>query len=1007
MAGSSSGPALPPPHEDQIKELLKALEEERAARERAERENEALRKEKDGISLARAADAGSQLKIIMGLRGEAARAKLKAKEAAEALALSEKGRRESEKQASRAQAELARAREGMAALKAGSEKLKAGNRRLREGNSRLRERNARLEEGRKILEADRDKLLKSNRNYDALIRSQLAYMRDNREILSQMVSMDGIPADDAGFGELKVYSDRLMENLASAAAAFAFHQARSLSLGTAERNGGAQEADARAEAEGREELSKAAEVSASDPDASDFEARSGEFEEPAPKGASSAEDALRAGLSSAAAEEGIMRSASAVLRGGEEEADDDRRRIGREYGRRKEAEYSSTGPSQSEIAGIIVPGRAIRARCPCCGRMAELRLRKSPARVNEIYSGAAGTGPVRRIMAPVVLARCSLCGEETPLNPAALTEFAFEHAPSGQGSGNPAGARPEQGREQARDGAGDGAGDGKAPSNQGSAASRDGAGDGAETAAETAAERRGEYARILSGGGDVEEINLEGMLVPSAAEGAPDVIDPYAFNAVAEAFGNMPAFIKSSFSIGLLASGSTINSQLGVPKNRLFRMYAGLGLEASRAQFTCGLNAYARAFLHAVCEKIRRDILMNCSAVLMDESTLNVRETAVRKARQCKGRKSQIWTLNSCWTSPVRATWIAVRESRGAENVAEILEDAGRELKHVVSDGYSGYDSGLGILRETFGVTLKSARCWTHARRPLHRLLDGMRLLGIYNSKLVPNGRFSEFQRRLREFRKTEEGSRLSDLSCRLLWIYCLINSLFAIDGAVARRHRYQCQTQEFKADLLKARKERSLPIVNAIFDSIRLCILAHREIMDMRVGSDGKLRLHAVKRYPQSKALVYLLRFEKELREFTASADVELSQSTAERSLKLGICARKSFMFIQSVDGGHAFADFQTIANTCAENGVPVQPYLLWLCANIKLRMARMQAGGQDDPTFFAMPGRRAIVNEDGSKTVLDMYDPRNKWCWDKVSVKGLAPYEYRALLDRLGGAS
>ena len=29
MAGSSSGPALPPPHEDQIKELLKALEEGR------------------------------------------------------------------------------------------------------------------------------------------------------------------------------------------------------------------------------------------------------------------------------------------------------------------------------------------------------------------------------------------------------------------------------------------------------------------------------------------------------------------------------------------------------------------------------------------------------------------------------------------------------------------------------------------------------------------------------------------------------------------------------------------------------------------------------------------------------------------------------------------------------------------------------------------------------------------------------------------------------------------
>lgn len=986
-----------------MRELLRALEEEKAARERAERENEALRKEKDEITLARAADAENQLKVIRSLRREAARGKMKAREAAEALALSEKGRRESEKKAARAQADLDRARDGMAALKAGSERLRAGNRRLMEGNARLREKNAELEEGRKILEADRDKLLKSNRNYDNLIRSELKYMRDNREILSRMIKLDGIPDDDACFGDLKAYSDKLKENLLSAASAFAYHQAKSLSLGTAERNGRVQEADARAEEEGKEELSKAEEVSASDPDSSDFEARSGEFEEPAPRGAASAEEALRAGLSSAAAETAIMRKASAVLRAGEEEAEGDRKRIGKGYGKRRERSYAGVGPAQAEVAGIIVPGRVISMACPWCGRRAELRLRGAPARINEIYTGAAGAGPIRRIMVPVVFAKCSLCGEEGPLNPATLTRCDYEHAPAGTGSGAPAGTRQEEGADQ---GAGS-AGSQEPKADQGSAENAGKHGNGTETPAEKRRKRRGEYARILSGGGAVEEIRLEDMLVPAAGEGDEDVIDPYAFSSIAEAFGNMPAFIKSSFSIGLLASGSTINSQLGVPKNRLFRMYAGLGLEASRAQFTCGLNAYARAFLHAVCEKIRRDILMNCSAVLMDESTLNVRETAVRKARQCKGRKSQIWTLNSCWTSPVRATWITVRESRGAENVAEILEDAGRELKHVVSDGYSGYDSGLGILKETFGVTLKSARCWTHARRPLHRLLDGMRLLGIYNSKLVPNGRFSEFQRRLREFRKTEEGSRLSDLSCRLLWIYCLINSLFAIDGAVARRHRYQCQTQEFKADLLKARKERSLPIVNAIFDSIRLCILAHREIMDMRVGGDGKLRLHAVKHYPQSKALVYLLRFEKELREFTASADVELSQSTAERSLKLGICARKSFMFIQSVDGGHAFADFQTIANTCAENGVPVQPYLLWLCANIKLRMARMQACGQDDPTFFAMPGRRAIVNEDGSKTVLDMYDPRNKWCWDKVSVKGLAPYEYRALLDRLGGAS
>lgn len=48
----------------------------------------------------------------------------------------------------------------------------------------------------------------------------------------------------------------------------------------------------------------------------------------------------------------------------------------------------------------------------------------------------------------------------------------------------------------------------------------------------------------------------------------------------------------------------------------------------------------------------------------------------------------------------------------------------------------------------------------------------------------------------------------------------------------------------------------------------------------------------------------------------------------------------RHAFMFIQSEDGAHAFADYQTIVNTCNLNKVPVQPYLMWLCAKIKLRL-------------------------------------------------------------------
>lgn len=60
----------------------------------------------------------------------------------------------------------------------------------------------------------------------------------------------------------------------------------------------------------------------------------------------------------------------------------------------------------------------------------------------------------------------------------------------------------------------------------------------------------------------------------------------------------------------------------------------------------------------------------------------------------------------------------------------------------------------------------------------------------------------------------------------------------------------------------------------------------------------DGAIRFSKNNRYPESAALIYLLNFEIELKRFIESADIELYYSMAERSLKLDICARKSFMF-------------------------------------------------------------------------------------------------------------
>ena len=109
--------------------------------------------------------------------------------------------------------------------------------------------------------------------------------------------------------------------------------------------------------------------------------------------------------------------------------------------------------------------------------------------------------------------------------------------------------------------------------------------------------------------------------------------------------------------------------------------------------------------------------------------------------------------------------------------------------------------------------------------------------------------------------------------------------------------------------------------------------------------------------------------------------------------------------MFLQSEDGGHAFADYQTIVNTCILNGVPVEPYMMWVVANIKLRMNEQMRYGHSDPTFFKMPSKlnKILTDENGNnyEALCGMYSSHNRYCYDRINVKGLAPYDYRKYLD------
>ena len=219
------------------------------------------------------------------------------------------------------------------------------------------------------------------------------------------------------------------------------------------------------------------------------------------------------------------------------------------------------------------------------------------------------------------------------------------------------------------------------------------------------------------------------------------------------------------------------------------------------------------------------------------------------------------------------------------------------------------------------------------------------------------------------------------------------------VDSAVAVRHGYDTASEEFSQDLMKERNNRSAIILDALFDAVRIFIARNPLVMKASVNEQGQICYTPNRIFPESTALLYLIRYEKDLKRFIESPSVELSQSSCERAIKEVISVRRNAQKLQSIDGANALADFMSIAHTCALNHVSVQQYILWLTANIKHQLYQMKLAGHDDPTFFTMP-KKAELFENGEKKTIGIYDPKNIMCYDKVDVTGLTPYAYKKYL-------
>ena len=643
---------------------------------------------------------------------------------------------------------------------------------------------------------------------------------------------------------------------------------------------------------------------------------------------------------------------------------------------------------------VRVPRGTIEAYCPVCNKIHEFKINSKAERINVCISA-----PIPRLSASLVhvsTAYCEYSDKTISLRPDTFTKFELIE------SKVPAGKVPFE--EQVKNSSKTTEQDSQAVSADEQGACRN----DAETEikqARNAPDAQGErhrrdasHAIVVDPNALREVINLRDWLVKSQET---MVIDPCQFSA--RGFDLLPVFAQCECSHGLMTNLASYFSTLTAPKNRISTFYSQEDI--SKAEVINWINSFARAYLHPVANRIRHMMLRNNHCVLIDETTLKIRELQRNK----NIIKAQIWTMVSGRSEGIRAAYFMASETRNASNVFKLLDDSARSIEYVVSDAFSGYNTAERQYAED-GAKIQFSGCWTHARRPLHRYLDSSGILKIYNSELLPAGcSYTDFFKNLAIKRQDPKlKKRLTDSMCDLLTIYYLLNALFVIDGMVAKKHDFNFKSAAFMAELQQERQQRSVKIADTMYFLISHYIEKYLAEFIKDDGGDGTLKLLKSDLHPESGPLIYLLNQQKALRKFSLSPVIELSQSGAERALRLGVCARRSFEFMESMDGAHAFADYLTIANTCIMNGVNIPNYLIWLIANFKVRMEDMVLNQTiPEPNDFSSKlyfkpqkkiNEKANADSPDEEKRFGIYHEKNPSVYDLIDITGLTPMDYAA---------
>ena len=677
------------------------------------------------------------------------------------------------------------------------------------------------------------------------------------------------------------------------------------------------------------------------------------------------------------------------------------------------------------VIGVNKDERYIDAYCSACNKVHSLKLVNKVQRVNEVLTNK--NGRIGKALLYINTAKCELTGKEVEINPVTFTDF--DHVNNNlhkhdtellnDVSDTVTERLTQKDSEQLYEHISESdKAQAKAVLEMEKSFSELVSEQGSQTVSAAHSDKRGEVrvARkteaneiVKSPLAVIHKTKYSSHLITD--DDGNEVISP---NYVVQNDGaELPVFLKSCCSVGVIVDCACWFSFLSATKSKICKFLEGCGFDLGKGGLIALLNGFSRAYLNPVTKQIRLDMLTKCNSVLMDETTLKVREYT----KDYDKANSYVWGMTTGFTESINAAWFKVSPNRSFTNVIDILSDdnISVQLKNLTADGFSGYDKGIEELYKNKNIKISLTRCFTHNRRLYHEFLENAGLLEVYRQRLLPNNaKFTDFNQNLIKYKNSEiekinsdtnpnkEASlKLLDVRCSMLTIYYLINTLYVIDSKVIKSFNYNCNSEEFIAALSNARKQYSAKIVDAIFDSIKQLLITEPSLLKIRYNKKtDKMTFRQNRLRNESKALMYSLKFEKQLRLFVDDSTIELSQSAAERIMRTVVCSKQNgFEFIDSADGAKAFSDYMTIINTCMLNRVPVREYMLWLVANIKLRMQKLVASGYTDDTMYKIPTKKKMKDEKpGEYYTVDMYDKENHIAYDRLDMKGLTPYDYKS---------